>query len=280
MGRISKALERAEQERQQRLAEQRRDAATAVIESPATEVSGNGHEPAPVLPVVEVAAEAAVDERIITLFDPRSPIAEQYRILRTNLLGLRPTKPIRCVMLSSSMHAEGKSVSAVNLAVTMANDINQRKVLLIDADLRAGTIHQLLGLRPRMGLSDVLAKELPWQEALVGTPLANLTILPRGVNPPHPAELLGSNKMRELIAEARKTYDFVMVDTPPIVPLADPGVVGTLTDGAVLVVRGGKTQRTLVQYAASLLAQANVPLLGCILTHAESHIPEYISRYF
>ena len=301
MGKISKALERAEAERLKRLEDQRHElsasglASTRESHGPSTATAvavldepGNGHEPsasglastreshAP----LDVAPEAAVDERIVTLFDPRSPVAEQYRILRTNLLGLKTGKPIKVIMLSSSMHAEGKSVSAVNLAVTLANDVNQRKVLLIDADLRAGTTHQLLGIRPKLGLSDVLAKEVPWHDALVGTPLPNLMVLPRGVNPPHPAELLGSNRMRQLVAEVRSAFDYVIIDSPPIVPLADPGVIGTLTDGAVLVVRGGKTQRALVQYAASLLTQANVPLLGCILTHAEGHIPEYISRYF
>ena len=283
MSKISKALERAELERLKRLqAAKQSSLSTAVAEeSSAAQLSTsvNVLEP-PTPPPAEMVPEMAVDERVLALFDPRSPVAEQYRILRTNLLSLRNGKPIKTIMLSSALHSEGKSVSCVNLAVTLANDVNRRKVILIDADLRAGSIHQLLGIRPKAGLSEVLANGIPWQEVLVGTPLPNLMVLPRGIAPPHPAELLASNRMREVMAEVRAEYDFCLVDSPPIVPLADPGIIGTLTDGAVIVIRGGKTQRTLVQYAVSLLTQANVQVLGSILTHAESHIPEYIYRYF
>ena len=282
MSKISKALERAELERLKRQEATRRPPAFAATEEAETAVS-TLEAPASVSAVpaqTMTVPEIAVDERVLALFDPRSPVAEQYRILRTNLLSLRNGKPIRVVMISSALHSEGKTVSCVNLAVTLANDVNRRKVLLVDADLRAGTIHQLLGIRPTIGLSDVLANDIPWTEALVATPLPNLMVLPRGNTPPHPAELLSSNRMRQVMAEIRAEYDICLVDSPPIVPISDPGIIGTLTDGAVIVIQGGKTQRTLVQYAISLLTQANVQVLGSILTHAESHIPEYIYRYF
>ena len=282
MSKISKALERAETERLKRQETSRRAPEFAATVEAAMETAATGTatlEPAVPTPA-QIVPEIAVDERVLALFDPRSPVAEQYRILRTNLLSLRNSKPIKMVMLSSAIHSEGKSVSCVNLAVTLANDINKRKVLLIDADLRAGTVHQLLGIRPTIGLSDVLANDIPWSEALVSTPLPNLMVLPRGTTPPHPAELLSSNRMRQVMAEVRAEYDICLVDTPPIVPLSDPGIIGTLTDGAVIIIRGGKTQRTLVQYAISLLTQANVHVLGTILTHAEGHTPEYLYRYF
>ena len=280
MGRISKALEQAEADRLKRLASERMTspAAAAVLEAPPAAVAVEV--PPPAVPsLAEIAPETKVDERIVTLFDPRSPIAEQYRILRTNLLSLKAGKPIKVILLSSSLHSEGKSVSSVNLAITMANDIAQRRVLLVDADLRAGTVHSLLGIRPKLGLSDVLSKEMSWEEALVGTPLPNLSVIPRGLTPPHPAELLSSQKMRRVVAEMRAAYDFVIVDAPPVIPLADPGILGSLTDGAVLIVRAGKTQRKMAQQALSLLEQANVKTLGCILTHVENRAPEYIYRY-
>ena len=287
MGKISKALEKAEAERQKRFTElsdgqaQMADGfvnggetSIGVLELPSqTESSVDG------LPF-PLVGETEIDERVVALFDPRSPAAEQYRILRTNLLSLTPGKPVKMVLVSSSLHSEGKTVSSVNLAITMANDVTRRRVLLIDADLRAGTVHQLLAMNPKVGLSDVLAKGIPWQEALVPTALPNLTIMSSGQDhPPHPAELLSSPRMREILTQVRSSFDFCIVDAPPIVPLTDPSVLGGLTDGALLVVRAGKTQRTIVQQAASLLAQANVRLLGCILTHMESYIPEYIYRY-
>lgn len=295
MGKISKALERAEEERLKHL-EAIRNASSITPERSSESETGNGllefptrvessHEglvavmEPPEAPSMKVIPETAIDERVVTLFDPRSPVSEQYRILRTNLLSLRPGKPMKVVMLSSAVHSEGKTVSAVNLAVTMANDTHQRRVLLIDADLRAGTVHRLFGDGQKLGLSDCLAKGVPWQEVLVGTPIANLMILPRGATPPYPAELLASGKMRQLMAEVRAAFDFCILDSPPVVPLTDPSILGGLTDGVVLVVRGGKTQRTMVQYAISLLAQARVPTLGCILTHMETHVPEYIYRY-
>ena len=277
MGKISKALEQAEADRLKRLAPGKQSA-TAVLER--TVAVETVPEPSPAVTLAEIASETKVDERIVTLFDPRSPISEQYRILRTNLLSLRGGKPIKVVMVSSSLHAEGKTISSVNLGITLANDISLRRVLLVDADLRAGTIHNLLGIRPKIGLSDLLAKDIPWQEALVGTPLPNLSVIPRGVVPPHPAELLSSPKMRSFLAEMRAAYDFVIVDAPPIIPLADPGILGSLTDGAVLVIRAGKTQRKMAQQALSLLEQANVKTLGCILTHVENGAPEYIYRYY
>lgn len=262
MGKISKALEKAELERQTAAFSQ------AVAGPPVMENE---------VPARDVKTH--VDERVVSLIDPRSPVAEQYRILRTNLLSLKNGKSVKVVLVSSALHSEGKSVSSMNLAVTLANDINRRRVLLIDADLRAGSAHTLLGITPSAGLSEVLAKGLPWRQALVGTPLSQLDLLPCGTPPPHPAELLASQRMKQLIEEVRGQYDFCIVDSPPIVPVADPGILGSLTDGAILVIRGGKTQRSLVQYAVSLLAQANVKTLGCILTHAERHIPEGIYRY-
>ena len=282
MSKISKALERAELERLKL-----KGAVAVSEEAPTSTATAEMEiETAPAAPAVpehvpaQAVPEIVVDERVLALYDPRSPVAEQYRILRTNLLSLRNGKPIKVVMLSSAMHSEGKSISCVNLAITLANDINRRKVLLIDADMRAGTVNQLLGIRPKLGLSDVLANDISWTSVLVPTPLPNLMVLPRGTTPPHPAELLSSNRMHQVMAEVRTQYDICLVDSPPIVPLADPGIIGTLTDGAVIVIRGGKTQRTLVQYAVSLLTQANVQVLGSILTHSESQIPEYLYRYF
>ena len=283
MGKISKALEQAEADRLKRLSADRESSssiATAVMEAAVAAPLPPAPLEPPVPTLAEIAPETKVDERIVTLFDPRSPISEQYRILRTNLLSLRAGKAIKVILLSSSLHSEGKSVSSVNLGITLANDTNNRRVLVVDADLRAGTIHNLLGIRPKIGLSDLLAKEIPWREALVGTPLPNLSVIPRGITPPHPAELLASQKMRGLVAEMRAAYDFVIIDAPPIIPLADPGILGGLTDGAVLVIRAGKTQRKMAQQALSLLEQANVKTLGCILTHVENRAPEYIYRYY
>ena len=196
MGKISKALEQAEADRLRRLTSEKQSAAAATAVLERTVAVETLPELSPAVSLAEIAPETKVDERIVTLFDPRSPISEQYRILRTNLLSLRGGKPVKVILVSSSLHAEGKTISSVNLGITLANDISQRRVLLVDADLRAGTVHSLLGIRPKIGLSDLLSKDIPWQEALVGTPLPNLSVIPRGVTPPHPAELLSSPKMR------------------------------------------------------------------------------------
>ena len=161
----------------------------------------------------------------------------------------------------------------------MAQDLNKKQILLVDADLRRTNISKYLGLNKQAGLSEVLSDNLPVQEALLNIGVDNLTVLTAGKVPHNPAELLGSSKLRNMIQELRQKYDFIIFDTPPLIPVTDAGLVGAQTDGAVMVIKANKTQRGIVKHSQELLAQAQCKLLGYILTNIQYHIPGYIYRY-
>ena len=153
------------------------------------------------------------------------------------------------------------------------------KVLLVDCDLRRGTIDASLDLRSKVGLSDYLMLGADENSILYKTKINKLTIIPRGKMADNPVELLGSAQMEVLLDKLKSQFDYIILDTPPIVPVADAGIVCSLADGVVLVIRAGKTQRDIVKHATELLAQSNSNMLGYVLTHVEYHMPEYLYRY-
>ncbi len=229
--------------------------------------------------VIRTAADSKVDPHIIAYFDPISPISEQYRIMRTNLQALDKQNPPRVIAITSSIHGEGKTVTSVNLAITFAHDLNKKSILLVDADLRRGTLTKDLGLKAEKGLADILIDGANVEDSLLGIGIDNLHVLPAGNRQHNPAELLGSAKMKNLIGELKRNYDYVFFDCPPVVPITDAVVLGAETDGALMVVQAGSTQRGVISHAQDLLRAAHVKVLGCCVTNIEYHIPEYIYRY-
>lgn len=229
--------------------------------------------------VVTQKVESKIDPRVVTFHDPSAPISEQYKILRTNLLTLGAKKNMKSFVVTSAIHGEGKTVTATNLAFVLAEDLNAKSVLLVDADLRRGRISGLLGFRSRPGLSELLSDGVSLTDTLIDIGKKNLTIIPSGKRPKNPAELLGSNRMRQLLAELRGKFDSILFDAPPVMSVTDPGVLGAQTDGILMVVQAGRTQRTSVEHAEQLLSQAHARILGYIITNVEYHLPEYIYRY-
>ena len=229
--------------------------------------------------VIRTVADSKVDPHIIAYFDPISPISEQYRIMRTNLQALDKQNPPRVIAITSSIHGEGKTVTSVNLAITFAHDLNKKSILLVDADLRRGTLTKDLGLKAEKGLADILIDGAKVEDSLLGIGIDNLHVLPAGNRQHNPAELLGSAKMKTLISELKRNYDYVFFDCPPVVPITDAVVLGAETDGALMIVQAGRTQRGVISHAQDLLRAAHVKVLGCCVTNIEYHIPEYIYRY-
>ena len=229
--------------------------------------------------IVKAVTDSMVDPHMGTLLDSHSPIAEQYRILRTNIQSLNPTHPPRILALSSAIHNEGKTITSINLAVTLANDLNKKKILLVDSDLRKGTLTSYLGVHTETGFADMLSDGVATENILVNIGIKNLDILPSGSRKPNPAELLGSPKMKQVIAELKNQYDYVVFDCPPIIPITDAVVVGSQCDGVVLIIQAARTQRGTVKHAQDLLKQARVEVLGYVLTNIEYHVPQYIYRY-
>lgn len=224
--------------------------------------------------IAKATDDSGIDPRMVTYFDPGAAISEQYRSLRTNILLNNLSRPLKTIAVCSSLQGEGKTVTAVNLAITMARDLD-RTVLLVDCDLRGGIVHQLLAINPAIGLSDVLANGTALESAFCRTKINNLTVLPRGGIPHNPSELLSSKKMRRLLEELRAKFDYVILDSSPVIPLTDGCVLGSQADGVIFIVRAHKTQRRLIKQAQNLLERVHAKILGFVLTQTEDRLPEY-----
>ena len=229
--------------------------------------------------VVKKIGDSKVDERIITYFDPKALITEQYKILRTNVLSINKTKPLKVLVLTSSLHSEGKTLTALNLAVAIAQSTQKPRVLLIDADLRRGRVAKYLGVDQNVGLTEVLTGQIQPSDALFNIDVENLTFVASGTIPPNPAELLGSEKMHSFLALMKSKFDHILIDTPPVISVTDAGIIGSQSDGVIMIIQAGRTQRGIVKRATELLQQTHSKVLGHVLTNIEYHLPEYIYRY-
>jgi capsular exopolysaccharide synthesis family protein len=196
---------------------------------------------------------------------PQSLAAEQYRQLRTRLSLAEGANAIRTVLITSPQKGEGKSVTSANLALTMAQEL-QRRVVLIEADLRKPSLQQLFGFSAGPGLSDYLSGAADLQQAMRVLPDQHLTVIPAGSTPANPAELLGSTAMRRLLDQLRTQFDRVILDTPPVLPLADVAILAPMVDGALMVVRAGYTPKPAIENA--LRAFDSSRLLGVVLNES------------
>ncbi|MGD8522796.1 MAG: polysaccharide biosynthesis tyrosine autokinase [Desulfobacterales bacterium] len=228
---------------------------------------------------------------LVTHFKPESMGAEAFRALRTNLQFLRLETKGKLFLITSSFVQEGKTLNAINLSLTMAQAGN--KVLLVDADLRKPLVHKAFGLAESPGLSDYVLGNYCWKDAtntisdvmlgefgidnILKTPgMDNLHVITAGTRPPNPSEILSSTRFREFLKEAAKDYNFVFIDSPPILPVADASGIATLVDGVFLVYKVGKVGRGVLRRAKSNLENVDAKLVGVILNGVKSDEgPEY-----
>jgi len=205
---------------------------------------------------------------LITLTDPRSPISEAFRTLRTNMDFSSLDQPLHTLVVTSPGPDEGKSTTVANLAVITAQA--GKKVILADCDLRRPRQHELFGLSNDRGLTTMMVDENafrspPWQE-IAG--VSGLRVLPSGPLPPNPADFLGSRRMTEVIAWLKEQADLVLFDTPPAVAVTDAAILAARVDGVLLVVSAGITRREYAQRAKALLEKVNARLVGVVLNNA------------
>lgn len=230
--------------------------------------------------IIKMMGESKINSNIVTYFDPKALISEQYKTLRTNILSMNKGKPPRTFIITSSIYAEGKTVTSLNLSVSLAQSVNNPKVLLIDADMRKGKMAKYLGVDQKEGLAEVLQEKCKPEDALFHLDnMDNLAFMSSGEVPENPAELLASDYMRQLLSDMRKKFDFVLIDTPPIISVTDAGIIGPLTEGVLMVIQAGRTQRGIVRRSEELLYQCHTKVIGHVLTNIEYHLPEYIYRY-
>ncbi|WP_286676292.1 CpsD/CapB family tyrosine-protein kinase [Peribacillus asahii] len=221
--------------------------------------------------------EQPLNRTLITHTDPRSPIAEQYKTIRTNIEFSSVSESIRSIVVTSSGPAEGKSTTVSNLSVVFAQQ--GKKVLLIDADLRKPTAHYTFRKENRVGLTNVLTKQMELSKAVSKTDIENLYLLTSGPIPPNPAELLGSKAMTELLDGALQSFDMVLFDTPPVLAVTDAPILASKCDGTILVVHSNQTATEAAKKAKELLMAAQAKIIGSVLNDKQQKESHYYYYY-
>ncbi|WP_353949188.1 CpsD/CapB family tyrosine-protein kinase [Sporolactobacillus sp. Y61] len=201
--------------------------------------------------------------RLVTYFQKNSSYAEQYRTLRTNLNFIRGGEQIRSIVVTSAEAGEGKSTTASNLAIVMAQQ--GKRVLLIDADIRKPTLHFAFQKGNSYGLTTLLTGQQAFEDALQKTDIEQLSLLASGPVPPDPADLLDSEEMAAVIRKATIQFDKVILDSPPTLAVTDSKLIANLCDGLLLVVKSGATDIAKVQKAATEFSDVRAKFLGVVL---------------
>jgi polysaccharide biosynthesis transport protein len=212
------------------------------------------------------------------LRSPRSAVAECARFIRTNLLFMSPDRPLKMLVVTSPGPQEGKTTTAVSIAITMAQAGS--RTLIVDTDLRRPRLHRVFDIDAEQGLSSVLVGDCTLPKAIRTTEVENLEVLVCGPPPPNPAEILLSEKFKDLVRELGQRYDRIIFDTPPIGPVTDPAILGAHVDGVVLVVKCAKTRKDAARGALRSLADANARVLGAILNDVDVTSKRYSGVYY
>jgi len=218
---------------------------------------------------------AGVDRNLVTLTAPASAAAEQFRSLYFRLERLKQLRPLKVVSITSAVPGEGKTVTALNLALTAARASMDRRILLVDADLRRGAVADLLGIRRTPGLKELLEGEAEIRDVVRRFQGERLAVIPGGGATTEPTGALASARMRQLIERVRDHFDEIYVDLPPTLPFADAAILGALSDGVLMVIRANQTAAKHVRLAVEMLAGA--PIVGCVLNGSEQAQAGYLT---
>jgi capsular exopolysaccharide synthesis family protein len=232
------------------------------------------------LATLGVIANIKGTNRLVTVNQPRSPVAEAYRVLRTNLAFSAGDAPLRSLVVSSSSPVEGKTTTAANLAATIAQ--SGKRVILVDTDLRRPTLHKLFQRSNTRGVTTALMEQdnLQIEDHMIDTDVENLFLMPSGPLPPNPADLLGSQRMAELIKALRLNTDMVVFDSPPVMAVADAVLLARLCDAMILVVRAESTRADVLKKAMEHLNQAGANMLGVVLNGVSRSNNGYYYHYY
>ena len=229
------------------------------------------------LPILSHARQRTAEnaaERDLTVFrDPTSAVAEACRSIRTNLMFLSAEKEVHVLVVTSPGPQDGKTTAAISLAVTMAQ--GGARVLLVDTDMRKPRIHRSFGLKSDRGLSTVMMGDTALADVIFHSEVPNLDVLPCGPTPPNPAELIHTERFREILDQCRRDYARVVLDSPPAAFVTDPAILGNLADGVVLVVRAGHTTREAVSFARRQINDARARILGVIINRTDRRAGGY-----
>lgn len=204
---------------------------------------------------------------VIAHVNPKSPVSEAYRVLRTNILYSSIDRQLKTFVVTSSGPMEGKTTTVVNLAVTFAQAGN--RVLLIDADLRKPKLHMVFIISNNTGLTNMIAVHDDYRKYIRTSDVPNLEVLPSGTIPPNPSELLSSNTMKQFIRDMSDEYDAVFLDAPPVGNVTDAAVISTFVDGTILVANSGRVEIGALKRAKELLCKVNANIIGVVLNNLD-----------
>ena len=280
MGKVYDALRRAEEQRTQRVRETAAAPAAPVVpDLPVAKGEQPDYAPAPAPPArpapkpfwkrwfarsfrASRETVGGLNKRRITMLQPESYVAEQFRSLRGRIDSLATQQSLRTIAVTSAVAGEGKTTASVNLALVSAMSVG-RRVLLVDCDLRKPKVHQSLGLRVNAGLSELLEGQATLEEAITEVQGSSLEVLPVRSMPPNPSELLSSSRMNELIEQLAQRYERVILDVPAVLGIPDAKILTDLCDGIVFVVRADSTAEEEVTSALEVVDRRRV--LGMVL---------------
>jgi len=221
--------------------------------------------------------EQISSDKLITIADPRSPISEAYRALRTNLQYASVDIELHTLLITSPGPEEGKSTTLANLAVTLAQA--EKRILLVDCDLRRPTLHKFFGVSNEVGLTSlVVGEESLETPPFIETEVPGLVLLPSGPLPPSPSDLLGSRRMEEVIAALRDRADMLLFDAPPVMAATDATVLASKVDGVLLVVSAGQTKREMAKRAIERLQRVSAKIIGAVLNNVP--LDTSLQRYY
>ncbi len=209
----------------------------------------------------------------------KSVVAEAYRVLRTNVLFSSIDKKVKTIAVTSSGPGEGKSTTVANFAIALAH--SGSKVLIIDADLRKPRIHKYFELSNSLGLTNIIVEDIDWKKAIhILEELPEVNIITSGPIPPNPSELCGSQKMRSFVESLKEEYDYIIIDTPPVGVVTDGALIGSYTDGTILVVASGNVEIEAAKRSKMLLTNVNANILGVVLNKIPTNDSGYYKYYY
>jgi len=221
-----------------------------------------------------------LDHALVTYLNRYSAVSEQYRSLRARLLNMNPQHKQQTIAITSSIPQEGKSVTAINLGMVMAEG-NEHKVCVVDADFRRASIARMFGINPQPGLAELIRGTAELKDVLRPTHLPNLKIITAGsASDKKCGELLGGSAVRAVLAQLRAVFDYAILDTPPVNTVSDVSMIAPHCDGVILVIEMRRTPEPSVLEAVRTLQTTNVKILGCLLSRYDDQRGHYYERYY
>ena len=215
---------------------------------------------------------------LITINNPKNPAAEAYRVIRTSVQFAQAGKELKTIAITSCTPNEGKSMTVANLAIVLTQA--GKSVLIMDCDMRNPTVHKNFNLSNKVGLSSCISMGTAVADAVQATAIEGLDALTAGVIPPNPSELLGSERMQNILQRAKEEYDYVLIDTPPVLPVTDSLVLGSMVDGLILVIDSGEVKVEMAREVKNQLMHAGANILGVVLNKVRSEHHGYGYGYY